>query len=152
VAFFAFPGLRAQAGALRSGGQRRIALPEAGPDPTDTFGALAAFLARRREISGPRRLLLAVFMTTLDDLRRYPNTAREYREAYAWVGSDDDEDWPYAFVPVCETLGLDPSAVRARVCAAYRAPVTRHRVCGHTVVQRCPLPATVMRPLACTVW
>ena len=142
--FFAVSGLRVQAGALRSGGQRRIALPESGPDPTDTAGALAAFLARRREISGPRRLLLAVFMTTLDDLRRYPRDAKEYRDAYAWVSSDD-EVWPYAFVPVCETLGLDPSAVRTRVCALYRAPVKLHRVNGTPLVQRVPLPARPVR-------
>ena len=124
---------------MRSGGQRRIALPESGPDPTDTFGALAAFLARRREISGPRRLLLAVFMAVLDDLRRYPFTSREYREAYAWVGSTD-EVWPYAFVPVCETLGLDPSAVRRRVRATYPAPVAVHWVAGQSRVQRVVVP------------
>jgi hypothetical protein len=127
-----------------------MALPESGPDPTDTAAALAAFLARRREISGPRRLILAVFMATLDDLRRYPRTAKEYHAAYAWVCSDD-EAWPFAFVPLCETLGLDPAAVRARVCALYRAPVTLHRVNGHPMVQRVPLPARPVRAPACGI-
>ena len=135
---------------MRSGGQRKLALPETGPDPTDTAGALLAFLARRRELSGPRRLVLAVFMATLDDLRRYPRTAKEYRDAYAWLVSDD-EAWPYAFVPVCETIGLDPAAARARVCAAYRAPVTLQRVNGHPMVQRVPLPAHPVRPPACGI-
>jgi hypothetical protein len=151
VPFFAVSGLRVQAGALRSGGQRRIALPESGPDPTDAAAALPAFLARRRELSGPRRLVLAVFMATLDDLRRYPCTTKPYHEAYAWVGSDD-EAWPFAFVPACEILGLDPGAVRARVCAAYRAPVTLHRVNGHPMVQRCPLPAVPVQPPARGFW
>ena len=136
-----------QAGALRSGGQRRIALPESGPDPTDTFGALAAFLARRSELSGPRRLMLGVFMAVLDDLRRYPRDTKQYREAYAWLGSTD-EVWPYAFVPVCETLGLDPSAVRRRVRATYRAPVTLHWVAGHGRVQRALRPVVPVRPPA----
>jgi hypothetical protein len=147
VSLFAVSGLRVQAAALRSGGQRRIALPESGPDPTDAAALLAAFFARRRELSGPRRLVFAIFMAALDDLRRYPRTAKEYREAYAWC-MNDDEDWPCAFVPCCETLGLVPAAVRARLDAAYRAPVILHRVNGHPMVQRVPLPAHAVRPPA----
>jgi hypothetical protein len=122
VPFFAFPGLHAQGAALRSGGQRKLALPEAGPDPTDAEARLAAFLARRRELSGERRLLLAVFMSALDDLARYPRTARPYAEAYRWVMSDN-ERWPLAFVPACATLELDAAAVRKRVLAVYRPPL-----------------------------
>jgi hypothetical protein len=146
VPFFAVSGLRVQGGALRSGGQRKLALPDSGTDPTDAAALVAAFFARRRELSGPRRLILAVFMTTLDDLRRYPRSAKEYHAAYAWVCSDD-EAWPYAFVPLCETLGLDPAAVRARVCAAYGAPVTVHWVTvnGQRRVQRILLPAHPVR-------
>jgi hypothetical protein len=146
VSLFAVSGLRVQAGALRSGGQRRIALPESGPDPTDAAALVAAFFARRRELSGPRRLILAVFMTTLDDLRRHPVTTKPYAEAYRWCMSDD-EGWPFAFVPLCETLGLDPAAVRARVCAAYGAPVTVHWVTvnGQRRVQRVLLPAHPVR-------
>jgi hypothetical protein len=122
VPFFAVPGLCTQGAALRSGGQRKIALPESGPDPTDAEARLAAFLARRRELSGERRLVLAVFMATLDDLGRYPRSARQYAEAYRWVVSDD-ERWPLAFRSACVTLDLDPGAVRKRVLALYRAPI-----------------------------
>jgi hypothetical protein len=119
---FAFSGLCAQAAALRSGGQRKIALPESGPDPTDAEARLAAFLARRRELSGERRLVLAVFMAALDDLGRYPRSARQYAEAYRWVVSED-ECWPLAFRSACVTLDLDPGAVRKHVLAVYRAPL-----------------------------
>ena len=109
-----------QGAALRSGGQRKLALPESGPDPTDTDTALAAFLARRRELSGERRLLLAVFETALIDLRRYPSCHKEHAKAAAWLVSDDEE-WPLAFRPACAELGLDPSAVRACVLATVAA-------------------------------
>jgi hypothetical protein len=112
--------LRAQAGALRSGGQRKIALPESGPDPTDTAGALLAFLARRRELSGERRLLLAVVTATLEDLRRYPAATKPYAAAWRWLMSDD-EWWPFAFRPCCATLDLDAEAVRARLRATVAA-------------------------------
>jgi hypothetical protein len=122
VPIFAVSGLCAQAAVFRSGGQRKIALPESGPDPTDAEARLAAFLARRRELSGERRLVLAVFMATLDDLGRYPRSARQYAEAYRWVVSDD-ECWPLAFRSACTTLDLDPGAVRKHVLAVYRAPI-----------------------------
>jgi hypothetical protein len=111
-----------QGAALRSGGQRKIGLPEAGPDPTDAGALLAAFLARRRELSGERRLVLSVFMSGLDDLARYPRSARQYAEAYRWVVSDD-ECWPLAFRSACVTLDLDPGAVRKHVLALYQAPI-----------------------------
>ncbi len=117
MSFFAVPGMRVQGDALRSGGQRRLALPDPGPDPTDTEAALAAFLARRRELSGERRLFLAVVMAALDDLRRYPRDSKPYREAVQWFLSDD-ESWPLCFRPACTELGLDADAVRARVLAA----------------------------------
>jgi hypothetical protein len=123
VPFFSVPGMRVQSDALRSGGQRKIALPDSGgPDPTDAGALLVAFLARRRELAGERRLVLAVFMSALDDLAHYPRDARQYAEAYRWVVSGD-ECWPLAFVPACVTLDLDPGAVRKHVLAVYRPPL-----------------------------
>jgi hypothetical protein len=122
VPIFAVSGLCAQAAVFRSGGTRKLALPEGGPDPTDADASRAAFLARRRELSGERRLVLAVFMAALDDLRRYPRTARQYAEAYRWVVSED-ECWPLAFRSACTTLDLDAGAVRKHVLAVYRPPM-----------------------------
>src|SRR5262252_3279825 len=116
---FAVPGLRVQAAAFRSGGQRKLPLPESGPDPTDA-DTLEAFRARRRELSGERRLVLAVFMGALDDLRRYPRGSRQHTDAVRWV-LNDDEGWPLSFRPACTTLDLDPDAVRVRVRAALAA-------------------------------
>lgn len=124
MAFFAVSGVRTQGDALRSGGQRRIGLPESGPDPTDAGALLEAFRARRRELSGERRLVLAIVMSALDDLRRYriPGTRRTPRtDALAWL-ADDDERWPLSFRSCCATLELDPEAVRARVRTAFATP------------------------------
>jgi len=105
--------------ALRSGGQRKLALPDPGPDPTNAADALlGAFRARRRELSGARRLVLAVFMTALDDLRRYPRRSKPHAAAWRWLMSDDEE-WPLAFRPACATLDLDANAVRTRVLRAW---------------------------------
>ena len=131
-----------QGAALRSGGQRKIALPEAGPDPTDAAAALEAFRARRRELSGERRLLLAVFMATLDDLRRYSRGSKQYAAAVRWVLNEDDR-WPYAFRPACAELGLDADAVRTRVRATLAAP--------RAVLPGPPPPVRLGRPPAALV-
>lgn len=71
-----------------------------------------------------RRLVAAVFELALVDAMRprvrYANRqhgrahdcARE--DARAWFGSTD-LSWPFSFEACCAILGLDPSAVRARV-------------------------------------
>jgi hypothetical protein len=61
-------------------------------------------------------------MSVIDDLVRYPRSARPYAEAYRWVVSDD-ERWPLAFRPACATLDLDAGAVRKHVLAVYRPPM-----------------------------
>ena len=40
-----------------------------------------------------------------------PEKQRLYWQAYAWV-ADDDRQWPFSFVNLCETLGLDIEAIR----------------------------------------
>jgi len=109
--------MRAQADALHSGGQRKLALPDSGNDPTDADALLAAFRARRRELSGERRMFLAVVMAALEDLRRYPWGTKPHRDAVRWFLSND-ERWPLAFRAVCLTLDLDADAVRKHVLAA----------------------------------
>lgn len=107
-----------------SGGRRRFGLPESGPDPTDAVAMLDPFRARRREVVPERRLLLAVFTASLEDLRRYPVTARDYATAWRWLMSED-ERWPLAFRPMCDVLELDADAVRARLRATVaRRPPT----------------------------
>ena len=52
--------------------------------------------------------------------RRSQRNRRELREAYDWFSSDR-RDWPFAFLTVCEVLGLDVAAVRQRVEHLVRA-------------------------------
>src|SRR5262249_1956685 len=119
--------MRAQGDALRSGGQRKLALPESGPDPTDASAILAAHRARRFELSGERRLVFAVFTSALDDVRRYPPMSPPYHEAWEWLTSDA-AGWPFAFRPACATLDLDAEAVRARIRATVPPPEPCNRV------------------------
>ena len=83
--------------------------------------------------SGELRLVRAILEQALEDVRapklRWINNplARTsekltvvQQEALAWF-ADDAQDWPFAFLPVCEVLGLDAEAVRARVLGAVPA-------------------------------
>jgi len=121
-------------------------LPESGPDPTDAATLREAFRARRREVVPERRLLLAVFTATLEDLRRYPVTAKPYATAWRWLMSND-ERWPLAFRPVCDVLELDADAVRERLRAtvARRPPMPRERALRLYRARRGRPPALLCR-------
>jgi len=65
-----------------------------------------------------KRLMLAVLEGALLDLQRSagartPRARRLADEVDAWFAADD-EGWPCSFLNVCQALGLDVSAVRAR--------------------------------------
>lgn len=112
-------------------------------DDTDLTAELGGLLAsgepRHSMLGGIRGLLLAVLE---DGIRSYLSSAPEIRaEAEYWVSSRRARS-PFSFVVICETLGLEPSAVRgalerlraqrinpARVIARSRPNVRRaHRV------------------------
>ena len=94
------------------------------------------------ETSGPRALMLAV----LEDAERCIEEGRwrsHFRarrlaaEAEAWVRCERQE-WPFSFVNICEVLGFDAGALRARLMAspsdAARTSVrVRSRIRSRTV-------------------
>lgn len=61
------------------------------------------------------RLMLAVVEDAIACLRNGAgHDAHEYREAYRWL-FDNDRDWPFSFLNLCDWLGLDASAVRRSI-------------------------------------
>jgi hypothetical protein len=84
-------------------------------------------------ISGEKALMLAVledgircFQEHLRNPRSNPRLLSQ--QAEAWIRAID-YDWPFSFVNVCETLGIDPSALRAALLAwkAQRLAETAER-------------------------
>jgi len=76
-------------------------------------------LRRKKAISPEVALVIAILERAMLDLRehRYARRRREqrlYMNAYAWVASEDRR-WPYSYRNLCETLGMDPLAVQARL-------------------------------------
>ncbi len=79
--------------------------------------ALAGGEPRQSEFTGTKALMLAVLE---DGLRSYLSTAKSLAlEAEQWVHSSRRRS-PFSFVVVCETLNLNPEAVR-RVLVKLRA-------------------------------
>ena len=92
-----------------------------GLDALDSAEDPITFAMREvRQPSPERRLAAAVLGEVVEDLRRGPGTALAsqlaYRDAREWV-RDDDATWPYAFVPLCEALGLDIERTREGLLA-----------------------------------
>lgn len=71
-----------------------------------------------------RRLMIAVLMRAVGDLRRYAAShdrrgRRLLGDAQAWFASDDS-GWPYSFVSICHTLGLEVASVRRGLQDTHR--------------------------------
>jgi hypothetical protein len=82
-----------------------------------------------------KRLMLAVLEDAVtvflrEAVREPGQTSRDYDETRAWIWSDEVV-WPFSFVNICRTLGLEPSAIR-RGLATWRqrqlALAPEHRV------------------------
>ena len=76
---------------------------------------------RDSQASGEKALMLAVledgircFQEHLRNPRSNPRLLSQ--QAEAWIRAVD-YDWPFSFNNVCETLGIDPSALRAALLA-----------------------------------
>ncbi len=76
-------------------------------------------------LDGPqRRLMVAVLQTAIDDCQGTATAralclplksgSRDAREAMAFFESRD-RSWPYSFVNICETIGLDADALRRTI-------------------------------------
>jgi len=74
---------------------------------------------RSRAISPEKALALAVLEQAVMDLRKFRFASRRrqqrlYMEAYRWAASDE-RGWPYSFASLCDLLGFDVTAMRARL-------------------------------------
>ena len=74
-----------------------------------------------RTSSGEKALHLAVLADgircfTAPPQNRHEASDRRGIEAEAWIRAGDEES-PFSFVDVCETLGVDPDALRAALLA-----------------------------------
>jgi len=94
------------------------------------------FEGARRDsyISGEKALMLAVledgircFQEHLRNPRSNPRLLS--REAEDWIRAVD-YDWPFSFNNVCETLGIDPSALRAALLAWKAKRLAEHETRG----------------------
>lgn len=114
----------------------------------------AQFYDRNRpEPSGAVRLLLGVLGQALDDLAHYrlalnPAARALFNNAYDWVFSDE-EGWPYAFLRICEALGLAAGPIRAWVRAHYGEHRKRQPVVHLSDKTRAPEATVTFAPASC---
>ena len=95
----------------------------------DLQGVLGGGEPRSATLSGIKGLLLAVLE---DGIRGYLSPVKEVRaEAEYWVGSGRVRS-PFCFVVICETLGLEPSAVRDALERMRTQRVNPARALGRT--------------------
>jgi|SRR5579862_2170716 len=88
---------------------------------------LAGEESRGSGLTGTKALMMAVLEDAIHDYRTA--TGRQRIEVDAWVRSEDRD--VFSFVVICETLGLEPAAVRRALArpvgeAAARRARARH--------------------------
>jgi len=81
-------------------------------------------------------LIAAIFEDAVRCVRRGGRgvTHQQSWEAFEWIASER-RDWPFAFVNVCDFLGMDATAVRTRLRVGKRGRCTVPSVTG-----RCEAP------------
>jgi len=62
------------------------------------------------------RLMWAVLQDAIDTYAKHvdakrPRHRRLFREVAEWI-EEDDLTWPFSFINICHTLGLDPDYIR----------------------------------------
>src|SRR5438876_600897 len=77
--------------------------------------------------TAPRRVRASATTHARAGRARRFRAGRRAAEAQAWVWSDRAA-WPFSFVNICEVLGFDVDAMRARLLTRYPAPRRRARV------------------------
>jgi len=95
----------------------------------DLQGMLGGGVPRHSALGGIKGLLLAVLE---DGIRSYLSPLQEVRtEAEYWVSSGRARS-PFCFVVICETLGLEPTAVRQALDRLRTQRVNPARAIGRT--------------------
>jgi hypothetical protein len=106
------------------------------------------------ELSGERRLLVAVLEAAIEDYQRthqsqHASYRRRHREVEAWLASNS-EQWLFSFVRICDALGLSAAYLRAGLATwaasgkVYKPdPRTRQRPHAARVPAPTALPAAL---------
>ena len=100
-----------------------------GNDLADLSSVLGSSAPQASSFNGTKGLLLAVLE---DGIRSYLSPVGEIRrEAEYWVNSSRAQS-PFCFVVICETLGLEPGAVRHALARMREQHVDPARAIGRT--------------------
>ena len=100
-----------------------------GNDVADLSSVLGGSAPQTSSFNGTKGLLLAVLE---DGIRSYLSSVDEIRrEAEYWVNSSLARS-PFCFVVICETLGLEPGAVRDALQRMRAQHVNPARAIGRT--------------------
>lgn len=100
-----------------------------GNDVADLSSILGGSAPQASNFNGTKGLLLAVLE---DGIRSYLSPVDELRsEAEYWVNSSRARS-PFCFVVICETLGLEPAAVRRALQRMREQHVDPTRALGRT--------------------
>ena len=57
------------------------------------------------------KLMLAVLQGAVECFKEYAEEDRLFKETEEWI-FDDDHEWPFSFINICEAVDMDPKYLR----------------------------------------
>jgi hypothetical protein len=82
--------------------------------------------SRKNNLSPEKHLMLAVLEEGIACFQKYLlQRDRRFHEAAEWILEKDD-DWPFSFENICETLELSPSCIRQALMRWQEKEAARH--------------------------
>ena len=97
------------------------------------------------QIQPEKRLMFAVLLDAVECFQDYAPSVRYkpdplFKDSEEWI-FEDDHEWPFSFINICEALEIDPQYVRKRLLDWKETRLSRRRylatTASHHAAKRC---------------
>ena len=94
-----------------------------------------------------KTLMFAVLLDAVECFQKYAGREanRLFKDTDEWI-FEDDHEWPFSFINICEAVGMDPEYLRKGLSQLNRERSKGRMTVGHTTVNtRAILPNAFVR-------
>jgi hypothetical protein len=74
------------------------------------------------DLQPEKRLMFAILLDAVDCFQEHAKDDRLFKETEEWI-FDDDHEWPYSFINICEAVDMDPEYLRKGLLQWRERPI-----------------------------
>ena len=88
-----------------------------------------------------KTLMFAVLLDAVECFQKYAGREanRLFKDTDEWI-FEDDHEWPFSFINICEAVGMDPEYLRKGLSQLNRERSKGRMTVGHTTVNTRAIP------------